>query len=125
MPWAPKRPCTYPGCGELTDSRRCPLHENVEKKAADVRRGTAASRGYGGRWEKARRTFLLQNPLCAECARQGRTTMADLVDHIQPAKGNQELFWEPENWQALCTACHNGKTNKRDGGFGNRIKEIA
>jgi len=125
MPWAPKRPCTYPGCGQLTHSRRCELHQDVEKKAADQRRGSAASRGYDARWKRAKDAFLRQNPLCAECARQGRPAQADLVDHIQPAKGNQELFWEPENWQALCTACHNRKTNKRDGGFGNRIKEIA
>jgi len=119
-PWAQPRPCTYPGCGELTHSRRCDLHKDVEKKAADLRRGSAASRGYGGRWEKARRTFLSQNPLCAECARQGRTTMAEVVDHIQPARGNQDLFWDRDNWQSLCARHHSMKTDREDGGFGNR-----
>ena len=120
MPCAAPRPCTYPGCGELTRSRRCEAHEAQERKETDARRGSAASRGYTGRWRKARDLFLKQNPVCAECARQGRMARADLVDHIQPAKGNQALFWRESNWQSLCAACHNRKTNSRDGGFGNR-----
>lgn len=33
--------------------------------------------------------------------------MATVVDHIKPHRGNQKLFWDKENWQSLCTKCHN------------------
>jgi len=47
-------------------------------------------------------------------------TAALVVDHIQPHKGNDDLFWDASNWQSLCEACHNLKTATEDGGFGNQ-----
>jgi len=43
---------------------------------------------------------------------------ATLVDHIIPHRGDNNLFWDEDNWQALCTECHAIKTAKEDGGFG-------
>jgi len=40
-----------------------------------------------------------------------------VVDHIIPHKGNQKLFWDPQNWQTLCKAHHDEKT-RRETGFG-------
>jgi 5-methylcytosine-specific restriction protein A len=34
-----------------------------------------------------------------------------------------EKFWQVSNWEALCRMCHDVKTAKEDGGFGNPIKE--
>jgi len=62
------------------------------------------------------------HPLCEECKRNGRLTPAVVVDHIIPHKGNRELFWNEKNWQALCKSCHDRKTAKEDGGFGNGRK---
>jgi len=59
-------------------------------------------------WRKARKAFLQENPLCIYCQQQGRTKPAVVVDHIVPHQGNEELFWNRENWQALCTQCHSG-----------------
>ena len=72
---------------------------------------TTAQRGYGGKWQKARLQFLDQNPLCAQCQRDGCVTPATVVDHIVPHRGNQDLFWNRKNWQALCKACHDLKTS--------------
>jgi len=54
--------------------------------------------------------FLADHPLCAECRRQGRTTAADVVDHVIPHRGNEDRFWNVRNWQALCKSCHDAKT---------------
>ena len=37
-------------------------------------------------------------------------TSATVVDHITPHQGNQNLFWDTNNWQALCKPCHDRKT---------------
>jgi len=58
------------------------------------------------RWRKARSRFLSEHPLCVMCAAIGRDNAADTVDHITPHKGDLELFWNPDNWQALCSHCH-------------------
>lgn len=87
---------------------------------ADAAPLTTAQRGYGSRWQKARQTFLLRSPLCVECSRNGRVTEARVVDHVVPHRGDQDLFWDTSNWQALCKRCHDVKTATEDGGFGNR-----
>lgn len=117
-PFAPKRPCGYPGCTNLTDSSRCDCHRKQEQREYDSRRGSPAARGYGHRWRVASKAFLAQNPLCIECLKNGRLVAAAEVDHIIPHKGNPMLFWDQTNWQALCRRCHSRKTALTDGRWG-------
>ena len=74
---------------------------------------------YGWEWQKARLIYLQNNPLCVHCKSDGRTTLANVVDHKTPHRGNEALFWSQTNWQGLCKPCHDSKTAKEDGGFGN------
>ena len=80
--------------------------------------GSAASRGYDHRWQKARAVHLAGEPLCRRCLAQGLTTAATVVDHIRPHRGDMALFWDQGNWQSLCKPCHDIKTAIEDGGFG-------
>lgn len=74
-------------------------------------RASPAQRGYGRRWQKERLAFLNDHPLCVECERRGLVTVATVVDHVIPHRGNQRLFWDSDgNWQALCDVHHNEKT---------------
>lgn len=85
------------------------LHKRDPKQAQrehDRRRGNASERGYDGRWRKFRKLFLARNPLCVYCKRKGRLTLATVVDHVIPHRGDQELFWRDGNHQGLCKACH-------------------
>ena len=118
MPSKPKRPCNHPGCSELVQSGYCDKHKKVKQQVQYQRRGSAASRGYGSRWQKYRLQFLQAHPLCVKCE---RTTAATDVDHIIPVTGpNDPLFWDPKNHQPLCHSHHSEKTAKEDGGFGNK-----
>ncbi len=84
--------------------------------AVDTRdfRPSAAKRGYGSKWQKARAEYLRANSLCVECGEP-----ATVVDHIVPHKGDMKKFWDRSNWQSLCDYDHNVKTVKHDKGFGN------
>lgn len=112
-------PCANPGCPEVTRERYCTAHAKAEQRRYDKQRGTAAERGYGYRWQKARKRFLRDNPLCSHCEKEGQVTPATVVDHIVPHKGDKALFWDRSNWQGLCEHHHNVKTAREDGGFGN------
>lgn len=79
-------------------------------------RRTASERGYGHRWRQARLTFLAENPLCRYCEQRGHVTAATVVDHIVPHRGDQELFWNVENWQPLCKACHDSAKAREERG---------
>ena len=119
MPAAPQRPCRWPGCPALTTvGRFCPAHTKDDRRQVDQQRGTAAQRGYGHRWQKYRKTFISEHPICEECIKKGILTTTFAVDHIIPHNGDQELFWDPNNHQGLCETCHNRKTATEDGGFG-------
>jgi len=78
----------------------------------DKRRGTAAERGYGRAWQKARAAYLAEHPLCviALTHRSDEVVAAKVVDHIVPHRGDQVLFWDVSNWQAGCKRCHDAKT---------------
>ncbi|MDZ7809242.1 MAG: HNH endonuclease signature motif containing protein [Arhodomonas sp.] len=36
----------------------------------------------------------------------GQTVAATVVDHKTPHRGDWSLFWDQDNWQALCAHCH-------------------
>ncbi len=118
MPYKPLKFCRKTGCRELVTSGYCDKH--TPARVYDRHRGSAAERGYDSRWRKARDAYLAKHPLCAECERAGQLTQATVVDHIIPHKGDYSLFWDSSNWQPLCKRCHDAKTNRQDGGFGNR-----
>ena len=121
MPSAPPHPCSYPGCPALVKGQaRCEKHTRQERREIDERRGTAASRGYGSRWNDARASYLARHPLCVKCRLQGRVVEATVVDHIKPHRGDNKLFWDERNWQALCKTCHDRKTVS-EGRWGDRI----
>lgn len=122
MPNAAPRPCTHPGCGVLVrdGSGRCDKHKRAEAKQLDERRGTAASRGYGYKWQQAREAYLREHPLCKRHEDKGQLVPATVVDHIIPHKGDMSLFWRRSNWQSLCKPCHDLKTATQDTTFARR-----
>jgi len=75
---------------------------------------TSSQRGYNYRWQQARERYLLDHPLCVYCARKGMTTAASIVDHIVAHHGDQELFWDQENWQSLCKTCHDSDKQREE-----------
>lgn len=116
MPTRPKKPCTQPGCAELSTTSHCAHH--TPKRKRDTR-PTSKARGYGRRWERSRKDFLKQpeNAICAMCLKSDRTTPAVLVDHIIPHKGDDALFWDRDNWQGLCRPCHDEKSKLEQSGW--------
>ncbi|MCG7984766.1 MAG: HNH endonuclease [Candidatus Thiodiazotropha lotti] len=109
MPRSPQRPCTYPGCGVLTDTGRCSSHPKRTNWQPDSIRGSSTKRGYGAKWRKIRAEILRRDSNhCIPCKLAGRVTTATQVDHIVPkAKGGTD---EAINLQSICTKCHARKT---------------
>ncbi|WP_328517511.1 HNH endonuclease signature motif containing protein [Devosia rhodophyticola] len=40
--------------------------------------------------------------------------LANTVDHIIPHKGEDRLFWDKANWQALCAHHHNSAKQREE-----------
>jgi 5-methylcytosine-specific restriction enzyme A len=76
------------------------------------------------RWKKSRKEFMKQHPLCVECKSKAVIKAASVEDHIEAHKGDEVLFWNQNNWQALYKKCHDRKTAKEDGRWGSRKSYI-
>ena len=73
----------------------------------------------GRQLQTLRQRLFLINPLCVQCERAGRLSVATDLDHIVAlvnGGGNEE-----ENLQGLCTACHVDKTAVD---LGQRVKPV-
>ena len=118
MPWAARHPCATQPCPKLVPrgQTRCDDHEQKHQADDRERRGSAAARGYGARWQRYRLDFLRRNPLCVLCKEEGTVTAATVVDHIVDHKGDERLFWHEANHRALCASHHNRRTDAGDFG---------
>lgn len=107
-----KRECKKVGCYRLTDSADgyCEEHRKERWLGSDERRKSARERGYNATWEKYRKIYLQEHPLCVDCLSKKILRAATVVDHIVAHKGNEDLFWNEANHQALCKKCHDMKT---------------
>lgn len=107
MPYKPKRPCAYPGCSKLCENgeQYCCEHKNqVNKIYNKYQRDSKSNKRYGRAWKKIRDKYIKTNPLCEECKKHGRLTVAEEVHHILPlSRGG---IHNESNLMALCKSCH-------------------
>ncbi|WP_204398932.1 HNH endonuclease [Arcanobacterium pluranimalium] len=113
MPRKPKRPCSQPGCPELTDHRFCPAHARAEdERYRRHQRDPKINRRYGARWRKIRAAYITAHPLCEDCLAASRYTPAQEVHHILPLEHGGTH--DTSNLRALCKTCHSSKTARED-----------
>ena len=127
MPMKAPRLCGHQGCPNLIQVGEgyCHIHKTAHKTDY-VRKHPEYNKLYtSSRWQAYRHMFLTRNPLCVnhddmnynECKRA-----ATVLDHIVDHEGDYELFWNPDNHQAMCAICHNKKTAK-DKGWGKKSED--
>lgn len=107
MPKRSLHPCSVPGCTELIrDGRYCQQHIIAHSHLYEQQRGTAASRGYGARWQRLRKMYLAAHPICVDpdSVHPGQVIPATDPHHIIPRReGGPD---SEENLMALCHSCH-------------------
>ena len=114
MPRKPKRPCSFPGCPKLTDGRFCEEHAKQEAARYEkYDRDPAMRKRYGRTWKRIRDRYIAAHPLCEECKKNEKITLAQEVHHIIPlSKGGTH---EESNLMSLCTSCHSTITARKGG----------
>ena len=108
MAQKPLRPCRHPGCSVLTRDGYCDRHRPTHR-----RRISADYHSWYNLpiWTKRLRPdHLLIEPFCRVCSSEGKRTRAEVVDHIQPHRGDWQRFTDPTNLQSLCKYHHDQKT---------------
>lgn len=54
--------------------------------------------------------------LCQECKRRGTIRKGNIVHHIVEAREDLTKFWDVDNLELSCEACHNKEHPERGGG---------
>ena len=107
-------------CTKIAEQGKAYCEQHVKPETKNTRSSTQM--GYDYRWQKIRKAFLQRNPLCVECMRtSGVVTPATVVDHIIPHKGNRKLFYDENNYQAMCHVCHNKKSANERQSWDNKL----
>jgi len=105
VPSKPKRPCSYPGCPELTHGRFCEAHAKKEAQRYEkYNRDPAVHRRYGRAWKRIRDRYAQAHPLCELCQQDGKLTPTEEIHHKLPlSEGGTHAT---DNLLALCKSCH-------------------
>jgi 5-methylcytosine-specific restriction protein A len=125
MPVSVSNVCREAGCKRLCSGRYCDAHlrangEKQYRRDHDRKRGSAAKRGYGRRWERLRAMVLARDPLCKIVILCNGTAPSTDADHIVARNAGGEDTME--NLQGACHACHSYKTATEDSAFARRGK---
>lgn len=67
-------------------------------------------------WRNYARQYLIDNPICVKCKRNGIATDAVACDHVvRISAGGSKM--DPRNHQALCGHHHSEKSGKESAGY--------
>ena len=66
------------------------------------------------RWKALRKAQLQSNPLCRMCLDSNMTRAADIVDHVEPHRGDLVKFFEGK-LQSLCKKHHDSAKQREEG----------
>lgn len=108
MPSKPKRPCSFPGCPNLSNEQFCEKHRKVAiKQYNKYERSPDSNKKYGRAWKRIRDRYASEHPLCEECLKTGKLTPVEEVHHIKPI--SQGGTHARDNLMSLCQSCHTKK----------------
>jgi 5-methylcytosine-specific restriction protein A len=105
MPYKPARPCSHPGCPNLTHGRFCKEHQKEENARYEkYDRDPAVRRRYGRAWSRIRAAYAKEHPFCEKCFERGIIVPVEEVHHIVPlSEGGTHAR---DNLISLCKSCH-------------------
>jgi 5-methylcytosine-specific restriction protein A len=65
-------------------------------------------------WKRLRKAKLQRNPCCERCLKLGYVELATVVHHKVAHRGNEQLFLDIDNLEALCKPHHDGEAQSEE-----------
>ena len=129
--------CSWQGCRTLLNTKGyCDQHRLCVLEREKIREQKRQNAFQNARrlndalyrtkqWRMMRKKIVQRYPYCAVCGGIEKLH----VDHIHPPRGNEALFFDIQNVQVLCEACHRQKTAaeialRKGKGSGKNIHEV-
>jgi 5-methylcytosine-specific restriction protein A len=105
--------CRSAGCQVLLDTPGyCPRHtpEPRERPAFVNAERPNAHLYHSLAWRRLKRLKLKENPACIRCGISRKDGAQLEVHHLRPPRGDETLFFDPDNLVVVCSACHKSIT---------------
>jgi 5-methylcytosine-specific restriction enzyme A len=148
------RPCSIPGCPELTPDGPCEQHRRARQREHDERRGSSVERGYDVGHRRLRvLCFERDGWRCVDCGwepdivrmfreadlgdpptnqvldelrdRHNRGERHFHADHQVPIEERPDLRLDLDNLRTRCDGCHRAKTLRESRGTGRPVNSLA
>jgi len=118
----PNRVCSQPGCPLIIPSGQRYRDDCVRCIKRKSESGWRARKSlpfyHTARWQKIVAYILSRDPVCKVCD----DALSVEVDHkVSATEENEELWFDEDNLQGICNACHRAKTSRSRRGRGDRI----
>lgn len=108
----------------LTLGQRLGLKSTSDRDYNRVRRDKAVAEVHNSsRWHRLAALYRATHPLCEECQRQGRETIATTTNHRVPVRvllktRGREACFDVTNLEALCDPCDSASQRKETALYG-------
>jgi len=116
MGYVKKTICSYPGCCEIINGGRfCSRHAKQPRPRLERSHWSARSNEMlynTTKWRALKRKIIATFNACAICGSQEGLE----VHHIEPPRGDENLFFAEDNLCVLCHQCHVRVTNREIAG---------
>ncbi|RSV20558.1 HNH endonuclease [Sphingomonas sp. ABOLG] len=69
------------------------------------------------RWQRLRMSVLVRDLFTCQwpgCGRIEADTSKLVADHRRPHRGDEAMFWDPDNLQCLCKPCHDSRKQRAE-----------
>jgi 5-methylcytosine-specific restriction protein A len=99
--------CSTPHCFQIAVKGKCEDCLADDRRRKNLRRPSAAERGYDSRWRRTAGRFLALNPWCSE---DGCLEKAVVVDHIDGLGPNSPNGHKHANLRGFCKKHHDQRT---------------
>lgn len=106
MSQRPLRPCSRPGCRNLSRTGRCPDHPRHQERRKDPEQAAYYN---SAEWQKLRAQVRAEEPLCRMCKAEGRVSATEIIDH-------EDGDWTHDarsNLRGLCRPCNDSHTGRQ------------
>lgn len=94
------------------------MKKYLEPPSAKVKPGMKTRYGFSPEVVKAyaigRQRFLRSQVRCKMCGGLFKNSLDRILDHKRPHRGDEKLFLDPTNWQALCKRCHDSHKQRHE-----------
>jgi 5-methylcytosine-specific restriction enzyme A len=120
MPNSPPTACRYPSCSEhAVEGGYCSKHKQEQPPPKKYVNAAWRKLYDTSRWRHPtnglRAVKLRRNPICEDPHKMGCHNPSDTVHHVKDHRGDERLFFDYQNLQAVCKACHDPITGSTHG----------